>query len=97
VLQLLVTANVAPSSLIVSTLRPKRQLQQEAHGITSQKTTFLSIWLIQTVKVYDASGRFSAEITQRHCLTPRSGFFLFHPQDVTQHMSKWGNERGGLQ
>jgi hypothetical protein len=49
VLQLLVTANVLPSSLIVFTLMmevicpPKRLLLQQLHGVTSQKTLFLIV------------------------------------------------------
>jgi hypothetical protein len=46
VLQLLLTANVVPRSLIVITLMTevllssKRQFVQEQHSVTSQKTTF---------------------------------------------------------
>jgi hypothetical protein len=46
-IQLLVTANIVPNSLILSTLMmevfpPKCQFLQEPHGVTSQKTAFFN-------------------------------------------------------
>jgi hypothetical protein len=53
-LQLLVTADVAPSSVIVIALimetivPPKCQFLQEPHGITSQKTAFFIVTAVNT-------------------------------------------------
>jgi hypothetical protein len=58
VLQLLVNANLVPSSLILSTLMiyairsPKRRSLQEPHGVTSQKVVlFMFLYGFQDIRL----------------------------------------------
>jgi hypothetical protein len=70
VLQLLVTANVVPSSLLLSTLMmqnirsPKRRFLQEPHVVTSQKTAFFELRYV--CRIYIACAVSTRRLHQLH-------------------------------